>query len=560
MMNPVRLPVIRRFSVKPYTPTRREEDLIKLINDRYYYAAEARKKYEKKWERFYKLYRSQPETKKKGKANIFVPQIFTTVEAIVPRLVSGYLSTSKPPVDVVGATPRDHYFSQYVKTLKTWQYNKMRFPVFLDMFTRQTLIYGTGIAKVYWKFSKNFDGPFVECIDLFDFFIDPDALSISDAKYVIQRKMMDKDTLMACQERGIYKNVEYLTQGSGTQYKQNPENEKKGKEGAPDDDDKEFELLEYWEEDKLITLGNNRVLLRERDNPFDHKKKPFVATKFIPSLHEFYGIGVIEPLEGPQNELNTKRNQRLDNINLMLNMMWMLQSGAIDDLKQLVARPGGIIVCNDINGLKPVPVHDYTSKAMQEEQVSKNDIHETSGVNEFVRGTNTDGSSLTATEIRVKYEQSATRLDYNLKLMAETGIRDIATMIVALDQQFITDEQIVRVVSDGSTKFYGIRPEDIRGDFEVKVNPDPAGIGERERLENLTNAFMMVQNMQSANPVPLAKAIFEQLNIPAKVISEVFPDVVPEEGAMIPHLPEGLPGQYSVQGEIEQMPYLDNRF
>ena len=80
--------------------------------------------------------------------------------------------------------------------------------------------------------------------------------------------------------------------------------------------EKAVELLEYWEDDRVVTIANRAVIIREAKNPFYHGKKPFVhiINNVVP--HEFYGLGEVEPLERLQHELNAKRNQRLDAVNL----------------------------------------------------------------------------------------------------------------------------------------------------------------------------------------------------------------------------------------------------
>jgi hypothetical protein len=508
----------------------KKTDLLNRILERYESAAQFRSEFEEKWKRYYRLYRSKsPARDDSTKANLFVPEIFTTIETIMPRLVSGYLATSKPPVDLVGREMRDHKNAEATKALITYQYENIDFPIFLNEYIKPALLYGTSVAKVYWKHDPGkFDGPMLEVVDIFDFFIDPEARSIDDARFVIHRKMISMEELKERQKSGIYKNVDKIRQGEGTDNNRNPVLEK-------DDitmrieDVRDVELLEYWENDRVVVIANRDVILRDSPNPFSHGKKPFVDISFIAVPHEFYGIGVVEPLEGLQNELNVKRNQRLDNVNLIINRMWMMQSGSVDDLRQLRSRPGGVIVTNDINGLKPLPIDDVTASSYNEEERVIRDIHNTSGINEFVRGNQIIGGNITATEVKIKSEQATTRLDYNLKLMAEKGIRTITQMVIQLNQQFIDKPMVIRVVGSDGVNYRKISLHEISGNFDVKVNPDPAGIGEEERLQNATTALQILQNVRGADPVPLIKDIMEKLGVNERIISEVLKNVKSEE-------------------------------
>jgi hypothetical protein len=520
----------------------KKDDLLNKILERYETASQFRSEFEEKWKRYYRLYRSKsPAKDDMTKANLFIPEVFTTIETIMPRLVSGYLATSKPPVDLVGREIKDHQNAEATKALITYQYENLDFPIFLNDYVKPALLYGTSIAKVYWKHDpRSYDGPMLEVVDIFDFFIDPEARSIDDARFVIHRKMISMEELKERQKLGIYKNVDRIKHGEGTDQNRNPALDR-DEVTARIEDIRDVELLEYWENDRVVVVANRDVILRDSANPFSHGKKPFVDINFITVPHEFYGIGIIEPLEGLQNELNTKRNQRLDNVNLIINRMWMMQSGAIDDIRQLRSRPGGVIVTNDINGLKPLPVDDVTTSSYNEEERVVRDIHNTSGINEFVRGNQVMGGNITATEVKIKSEQATTRLDYNLKMMSEKGIRKITQMVIQLNQQFIDMPKVIRIVGAEGVEYRKISLYEISGNFDVKVNPDPAGIGEEERLEKATTALQLLQNVKGANPAPLVRDILEKLGINEQIISEVFKAVEEQKEMATPSRKSGEP-------------------
>ena len=58
------------------------------------------------------------------------------------------------------------------------------------------------------------------------------------------------------------------------------------------------------------------------------EEKPFIKIVDTIDPHNFYGIGEIEPIEHLQHELNTIRNMRMDNINLIINRMWTVKNSA----------------------------------------------------------------------------------------------------------------------------------------------------------------------------------------------------------------------------------------
>jgi hypothetical protein len=62
-------------------------------------------------------------------------------------------------------------------------------------------------------------------------------------------------------------------------------------------------------------------------------------------------MGLIEPVISLQNELNTVRRQRLDNVNLMINRMWKVLSTADVDMDKLTAQPGGIVLTDNMEAI-----------------------------------------------------------------------------------------------------------------------------------------------------------------------------------------------------------------
>ena len=472
--------------------------LVDRVVDNFEKASDARRAFEERWKRYYDLYRCRPKPQREEtRANIFVPEIYTTIETLTPRLVSNFLNTSKPIVQILGREESDMDNALASEKLLSYQFERMSLPLKLVNFYKQALIYGTSIGKVYWDYSSEHDEkgyeiikrdePAFDVLNLFDFFVDPEAVDIDDARFCIHRSYLSVDELKKRESAGIYKDVDLLkTNGSFLSSIDNGDDDPWDKNDALDE--RNIEILEYWENDRVITVADRCVVLRDTPNPFHHNRKPFVRLIFVPVPFEFYGVGVIEPIEGLQLELNTKRNQRLDNVNMVLNRMWLLQRGALDDLRQLHSRPGGVIVVNDLNGLQPLPSPDVTSSSYQEEEKIKNDIQNTSGVSDYIRGSQSNDRH-TATEVRIKSEQSNTRFDFNFKLMAEMGLKRIAQLVIKLDQQFIDEERTIRIIGKEGVKFVKIAPEEIAGEFDLIPNVDPMRIDESEKRQQMMTLY-----------------------------------------------------------------------
>lgn len=498
-------------------------DTLERVLKNFRRSASYRQDKEKQWKRYYRMYRCRAEAQQdQTRANLFIPEVFTTVETLLPRLVSRYLNTNRSIVEVLAREETDVENAKQVQMLLDYQFERMKLPFNLVAFYKQALLYGTSVGKVYWDYRTReddlgkvhvlYDDPVFEVLDLFDFFIDPDSMDIQDARYCIHRKYLSLKELEQRQKRGIYKNVDQL-KAICTADSSSISPPAEERHNAIEPDDRDVEILEYWEDDRIVVVGGRKVVLRDEKNPFYHGQKPFVNIVFVPVPFEFYGIGVVEPIEGLQHEINTKRNQRLDNVNLILNRMWLIQRGAIDDLRQLRSRPGGVIIVNDMNGIQPLPAPDVTSSSYMEEDKIKMDIQNTTGVSDYIRGV-MSSERQTATEVQIKSEQSASRFEFNFRLMAEMGLKRIARMVIQLDQQFIRKERVIRILGDQGPVFNRVTPEQIVGNFDLIPSVDPSGIHEAEKKKQIMSVYSALAGNPSVNARALAKKILETFEIP----------------------------------------------
>jgi hypothetical protein len=496
--------------------------LLEKITEGFDKASDYRKAFEDRWKRYYGLYRSRAKPQDdETRANIFVPEVFTAIETLTPRLVSNFLNSSKPAIRVFGREESDMANAVSAEKLLAYQFEKMEMPLKLISFYKQALLYGTSVGKVYWDYrvrkGRNgedvvvYDDPAFEVLDVFDFYIDPGATGIDDARYCIHRKFLSWEDLKKRESDGIYRNVEKLKNCGGYVESASVGDREPGDSSDPLEE-RTFEILEYWEDDRVVTVGERSVILRDVPNPFDHGKKPFVQMVFVPVPFEFYGIGVIEPIEGLQMELNTKRNQRLDNVNMVINRMWLLQRGAMDDLRQLYSRPGGVIVVNDINGLQPLPSPDVTSSSYNEEEKIKSDIQNTSGISDYIRGM-ISSDKQTATEVRIKSEQGANRFDFNFKLMAEMGLKRIASLVIQLNQQFVESDRTIRIIGEKGADFRKITPAEIQGNFDLIPNVDPLRIQEMENRQQILTLYSTLINNPIIDKNALTKKLLESFDV-----------------------------------------------
>ena len=474
------------------------ETLAKDIVNKFNHSLTWRNPFKEKWDRFYNMYRSHlNDTAYPWQSNIWVPYSFSTVETLAPRMLA-----NRPQIDVMPREAADEQYADIQSKLIDFEWEAMNADDIMEGAVKSQLMYGTAIVKVYWKTDKAqvvkkeqvdetfpelgtveeeveetiFDGPEIELVDLYDFFWDPRAIDMESARWVAHRTYQTFDHLEQLQKEGVYKNVALLKDATLV----SGDDEKASRRGTlgiamPDElaskneGKNVIELIEYWEDEKVITVANRGIVIRDEANPYRHGKKPFVRIVDQSVPHEFLGIGELEPIETLQYELNDRRNQRMDNITLVLNRMWKVKNGANVDEDELVSDAGGVVHTDDMAGIEALQMPDVTSSSYNEETLIKGDIQQTTGVSDFTRGVGSESlGNDTATGISLIQEAGNARFKLKIRNL-EAGIEEIGRMMVSLNEQFLTEEKSIRVLGDEGIEWTTIKPDDMRGNFDVMV-------------------------------------------------------------------------------------------
>lgn len=554
-----------------------DEEIVEKVVDDFNKADDARKPYEEKWLRFYRFYRNYKEKRTDYKSNLFIPYTFSVIETVLPRIIStlfatrpyiGYLPTSSDSVD------RAHNMESLVDYQLV---QKIGFITVASEWIKEALIYGTGILKVGWQFEESEvikpepikflgislgsrptlttditkDEPLVESIDIFDFYASPGATDIDSADYVIHKVVRSKAYLKKMEERGIYSNIDDIEDESA----ETGIDTRMGEIGESSGDKKGVTLYEYWTDDRVITVANKSVVIRNIENPYWYRRKPFIRIVDTIDPHNFYGIGEIEPIEDLQASLNTIRNMRMDNINLIINRMFTILRHANIDEEQLIARPGGFIEVDDHDDIQPLKLDNVTSASYNEDELIRNDMDITSGVNDYVRGTNPDRRE-TATTSSVLSQASNERIRLKSTIMEDMGLRRLGLWLAALNMQFIDRPYTVRLLGDGGVDFTELTNDDINGDFDVMPlgsSVDPV-VNKAARLNSLIQLYQVFKDNQFVNQVEFTKKILEAADIKdANVLmlqTDMTPPDMPIQDEQLIGLNPGMTGMPDDMGRL----------
>lgn len=550
----------------------KQDRALQLVTDRHESARSYWDSFHERCEVYNDMYKSRltgsTGQKKTTKANVFVPLTFDAVETIVPILVQPYLDYLKNPVTVLPRRYEDEKSAKIVEHLLGYQVDISNLRQKLEILERHCVKYGMAVGKVYWKRETVkvketqeiedvdefgnlvlneeevtvekvlYDDPCFEPIKIDRFYIDPEADDIQSARYVIEKMVnVDPSYLLEMEEQGYFKNVKDIPevqQWIEADVKSNTDEISRfSANDQPFDQDRDagIDLLEYWEDNRQIIVANEQWVIRDEKNIFLHKKKPYVAIYYTKLDFEPRGIGIPEAVEGLQFEINAKRNQRLDNVNLVLNPAVLFQNGSIDDVhNQFVLTPGKAVFCNDINGVKPFVFPDVTGTASNEIMDLRQDFKRTAGNTDELVGTTEVRHRQTRAEIEAKLTQAIGRIEYVKTQQAAGGIRDIFCFFHWLNQQYLDQPRVVRVVGEKGNEYMVVNPEDVGRDYDIRITSDPGGIQKQLKLDS------WLQFLQISLPNQMFAPAMDPMKI-LKKTAELF-DIAPE--AIMPEQPQGM--------------------
>lgn len=475
----------------------REEDVLRLIEERRNYSMQFHQAYFRRVRRWYDFYRGiYTGAFPAYRNNINIPLLFSAIWSDVSYKAQTSFG-SRPYVDFKGYAPEDAPHAAKVAALVNTQLDDARtFEGAVDFLTSAD-IYGTSIARLGWRYKERdrvlrarvadmefkikkpvveFDGPEWNVVDILDFWPQPGRRRIPEMDWMIHRFYLDLDDILddqrapypmfdkAAVERlkrtpmsmpmmdvlrermNIYRNFSTWQQRNVERYV------------------RPVEIWEMWGtvpsefavngvRDVVVTVANNRVVLRYEANPFNHGQRPFLGYCPCPDPHYFHGTGKIEIGEKMQAASNKIINARLDALELFMDPMFIASRNAGVDVQNLFTKPGRVFQIDGTtadDNFRPLqPNLDGMRQSFAEVETLNQYIGKGTGiVDDTVAGTSPGGRQ-TAREFLGRREASMTRLGLESRLFEINFVEPLANQVHLLNRQFLTLPKQIQMI--GST-------------------------------------------------------------------------------------------------------------
>lgn len=485
--------------------------------------------YHKKWQEMSDLYDSKRVyVGYTGISDTFVPMSFSTVETMVSAT-----SGEKPVVEYIQTRPDQATNTEVLNGLFSYYWDIDNWTNKLVHHSRGFFKTGTSVLFLYW----DIDHPCLRVIPLRDFFCDPSAtiLNYQDAKYMGYRFLADKETLkkemIVDPEKGElvkkYKNLDKLTD-----FEPGDPTDKQNKDismgSTLQNDPNQIEVICYWTKDEVWYVGNRTQVIYHSKNYFKERQQflgwqnpegmyPFIIDSFLPDESLLYGKSVLDAIAKPQELLNDLTNQNVDAVSWVLDPVMELDpqySSYIDKIQNVTGavypfKPGSLSAVQK----PPVPLN-----AFNERSNVKNEIRETTAVDEIIKGISTP-SRTTATEIKAQVASAGRRFDLIISQMENGGYYQLAKLVFQMVRMYVTAPTMYRVIGKNGVDWQQFDPALFQGDYEPRVKL-------RATLDNEKNKKM--RDLKELYSAFLGNPLVNQGGLTRLVFQKAF-DLEPDE-------------------------------
>jgi hypothetical protein len=404
-----------------------------------------------------------------------------------------------------------------------------------------------------------------------DVFPEPAVKRLSRMNWIIKRSREDWDVLKKWEKDGIYKNVDEAKGGS-TGSEEDPILKLLSDIGlsstgnwAYDPESNKVELLDCMTGGDVITIAGRRTVIRDttpdpiRPFLFDF---PMLDCRFEGAPGEHFGVGKIESIKPTQQELNTLRSQRRDNISLLLNKLFVydILAGEVD-LNTLFSAPGNVIITTNREALDELPLSDVTASSYKEEESLIYDLQNITSMWDYARG-GTPRRKETATGI-VRLQQAAqSRNEWQLKKLDYYILTPLARRILVYIRENMPRADFLEIIGTGNEavveEFYALSTRDIRRYFKFMPMTESIVSLKEVDMNQFLQAFDRLIQIPEVNRVSLMKQLL--LKLGQKDVKEILPMLsgpgqeatmqtmgqmppgAPPGGMPMPMGPQGMPG------------------
>ena len=356
--------------------------------------------------------------------------------------------------------------------------------------------------------------PTVEVINFNDAIIDPSCRGdIDKAQFFIYRFETDMSDL---QKAGIYSNLEKID----TEFSENITTDSYNREqysfnfkDKPRQKLIAYEYWGYWDIDgsgivkPIVVTWVNNVIIRQEDNPFPHKKLPFVLVQYIPVRQSIYGVPDGEFLEDNQKIIGAVTRGMIDLMGRSANAQQGVRKDALDVTNKRKFDKGEDYEFNP-NAHPSEAFHmsqypEIPSSAEYMLNLQNMEAESITGVKSFSQGIGGQSLGNVAVGVRGALD-AASKRELSIARRLADGLVKIARQIVSMNSEFLSEEEVIRITNE---EFVTVRRDDLAGNIDIRISISTAEVDEQKAQE----LSFMLQTMGNTMPQDFSQMILVEI-------------------------------------------------
>ena len=402
--------------------------------------------------------------------------------------------------------------------------------------------------------------PRIEAVSCWDFYPDPDAVTVDDADYIIERHNYTKTQLRDLMNRPFFRADavrECLAMGPNYEAR-GYESSLLDRETTDEFDKNRYEILEFWgyldkelaeqagleiddDMDELDELSVNcwvcnGKILRLVINPFTPARLPYMVCPYEINPYQFFGVGIPENMDDAQTIMNGHARMAIDNLALAGNLVFDIDETMLVPGQDMKVFPGKIF--RRQSGMPGQAIHGVKFPNTANENLMMFDrfrqlADESTGIPSYSHGT---------TGV-----QSTTRTAAGMSMLMGAAALNIKTVVKNIDDYLL--RPLGESMFAWNMQFNEDTPE-IRGDLDVKARGTSSLMQKEVRSQRL---MTFLQTASNQNLAPFVKwhsvlsEIAKSLDIePEKLIND------PERAAIFAKIMGMANGNQQNEGDGQQ--------
>lgn len=479
----------------------------------------------------------------------------TTIDWMLPSIMEVFIGTDDP-CDIQGQSLQDDVAAKKLQSIVKYQINKKNdYFSFLYNFIKEGLITNLGVAKVYWNREEtrtemevmvdatnleqflqmaqmgkieikemliidglagivkyddidvHYNAPVIENMSPSELRFTPDGRTLSESKFVAQRKIVKGDYLKRKEQEGIFQDVDKAikeaedTNRTGYEQYTNSHMDEYG--NYLNDDDLASKDVELYEAYLNVDYNNDGILEKVivhavGDTPVAIQENTFRSIPFFTFTPE------PDPYVPFGDSSYADTLEQLQDLKTVL-IRQIIVAVAKNNRPQRFVAEQKVDMDALLDGDEFIPVRDgnpsesvmisphipIDTTAMTLVQYAQNDIESQSGSTRYNQGLDSNSLNKTATGINAIFGAAEKKMRLIARIFAECAWVPIIKHIIKLDQQFLDPYQQFRL----NDTMVNISAEELDIDYDLVVNTAQGAATKEAQMNYL---IMIMQQLYPA--------------------------------------------------------------